>query len=302
MKTFKTLKMLGLAAGLIASLSLPAAAKVKVVGAYPYIAEIARQIGGNQVDASSLASGEWDPHFIVAKPSLLTRLNQAQLLVINGAQLEIGWLPPLLRQAGNARIQPGSTGFLELSNSVSLIQKPQQVTRAMGDVHPQGNPHFILNPDNVPKVANSMTNKLCQLDAANCKSFKANQSNFNQRWKQASASWAQRMAKLKGQRVLEYHRLHDYFFTRYGLSLTGTIEPLPGIPPSPQQLSDTVARAKSQKVQINVRGVYNPNDPSQFVSQRTGIKLVTLPHDIGAVPEAKDLFSLYDSILRRLGV
>lgn len=302
MTTLKGLKMLALAAGILAGMSLPAMAKVKVVGAYPYIAELVRQIGGAQVEASSLASGDWDPHFIVAKPSLLTRLNQAQLLIINGAQLEIGWLPPLLRKAGNGRIQPGNTGFLELSNSVSLIQKPQQVTRAMGDVHPQGNPHFLLDPDNVPRMANSITSKLCQLDGAHCQSFKNNQSSFSKRWSQSAAGWSKRMAKLKGQRVLEYHRLHDYFFTHYGLSVTGTIEPLPGIPPSPSQLAETVARAKSQKVQINVRGVYNPNDPSQFVSQRSGIKLVTLPHDVGAVAEAKDLFSLYDSIIRRLGV
>lgn len=291
-----------LATALLAAMSLPAAAKVKVVGTYPYIQDLARQIGGAQIEASSLASGDWDPHHIVAKPSLLTRLRQADLLIINGAQLEIGWLPPLLRQAANGGIQPGSNGFLDLSGQAVLIQKPQNVSRAMGDVHPQGNPHFALNPDNVPRLSAAIANKLCQLDAANCKSFKANQSSFASRWKQASAGWSKRMAPLKGRKVLEYHRLHDYFLAKYGLALVATLEPLPGIPPTPQQLAGVVQKAKEQQVGLNLRGSFNPTDPSNFVSQRTGAKLVTLPHDIGAVPEAKDIFSLYEAILRRLGV
>lgn len=284
-------------------LSMGAAqAKTKAVAAYPYIGDLLKQIGAAEVEVSVLASGDWDPHFIVAKPSLLSKLRQADLLVINGAQLEIGWLPPLLRQAANGRIQPGTAGFLELSNHVSLIQKPQNVSRAMGDVHPQGNPHFALDPNNVPKMANVITQKLCQLDAAHCAGFKQNQSSFNTRWQSAASGWKTRMAKLKGAKVIEYHRLHDYFLTRYGLSLSGTLEPLPGIPPTPQQLASMLDKAKDEKVLFNLRGVYNPQGPSDFISSKSPARLISLPHDVGSVPEAKDIFSLYEAILRRLGV
>ena len=139
-----------------------AQAKLKVTSTYPYITDLVGQIAGNKVDKQTLATGDWDPHFVVAKPSLLTRLRQADLLIINGAQLEIGWLPPLLRQSGNASIQAGSTGLLDLSQFVNKIQIPQNVSRANGDVHPQGNPHFVLDPDNVPKMADAIRQKLCR--------------------------------------------------------------------------------------------------------------------------------------------
>ncbi|PKL77945.1 MAG: adhesin [Candidatus Melainabacteria bacterium HGW-Melainabacteria-1] len=275
-------------------------AKSKVVTSYPYIASLVGEIGKQHVEVSSLANGDWDPHFIVAKPSLLAKLRNARLLVINGAQLEIGWLPPLLRQAANGGIQPGSAGFLELSNHVAMIQKPAQVSRAMGDVHPQGNPHFVLNPDNVPRMAEAISQKLCQLEVNHCAEFKQNQSSFVKRWQQRSTDWARRMAPLKGKSVLEYHRLHDYFLSRYGLKLLGTLEPLPGIPPTPQHLSGSIKLAAGAR--FNLRGVYNPQDPSNYVSRQSKVPLVTLPHDVGAVPEAKDLFGLFESILSRLGV
>ena len=282
----------------------PVFAKEKVVTAYPYIADLVKQIAGNQVEVSSLASGDWDPHFIVPKPSLLSKLRQADLLIINGAQLEIGWLPPLLRQAANAQIQPGAAGFLELSNHVTMIQKPQNVSRAMGDVHPQGNPHFVMDPSNVSKMANAITSKLCQADPSHCNQFKQGNSSFQTRWKQSAQGWKTRMAKLKGLPVFEYHRLHDYFLNYYGLKLVATLEPLPGIPPTPQHLAQILdkAKAKASKVKLNLRGVYNPKPPSEFVSQKSGLKLVTLPHDVGATSDVKTIFDLYDVMLKRLGV
>lgn len=281
----------------------PALAKVKVVAAYPYIEDLVKQVAGNQVEVHSLATGQWDPHFIVAKPSLVARLRQADLLIINGAQLEIGWLPPLMRQCNNADIQPGkSKGFLELSNFVSKIQVPQSVSRALGDVHPQGNPHFVLDPNNIPKMTDVITQKLCQLEDASCAQFQANNRSFKQRWSASSKTWDQRMQPLKGAKVIEYHRLHDYFIQHYGLTLQGTLEPLPGIPPTPQHLAKIVSAVKSEQIPLNIRGVYNPKDPSDFVSRQTSAKEVTLPHDVGAVPEAKDIFSLYESLLTRLGV
>lgn len=279
-----------------------AQAKLKVTSTYPYITDLVHQVAGSAVDQQTLATGDWDPHFIVAKPSLITRLRQADLLVINGAQLEIGWLPPLLRQSSNANIQAGSTGLLDLSQFVNKIQIPQNVSRASGDVHPQGNPHFVLDPTNVPKMAAAIQQKLCALDAPQCKAYQLNLKRFNQRWAQSSTNWQRRMSALKGTPVIEYHRLHDYFLHHYGLRLITTLEPLPGIPPTPQHLAKVIAEVKQNKVKFNLRGAFNPQAPTDFVSSKTAAKTVTLPHDVGAVPEAKDIFGLYESLLKRMGV
>lgn len=280
--------------------SVPAWARLDVAVTYPYIAELVKEAGGDAVQVSALGRGDWDPHFIVARPSLIARLRKADLLIINGAQLEIGWLPPLLRQANNARIQPGNPGFLELSNHVRLIQRPQNVSRAMGDVHPQGNPHFVTDPHNIPPLMRAVTEKLCQLEPSACSSFQARSAQFLARWQFRLKDWDQKLAGLKGKKVLEYHRLHDYFLQRYGLVLVGTVEPLPGIPPSPAHLAETVTLARKEGVYLNLRGVYNPEDPSRLVSDRSGVKLVTLPHDVGAAPGARDLFSLFELMVDRL--
>lgn len=280
--------------------SAPGWARLEVVATYPYIAELLKEAGGDALQVHTLGRGDWDPHFIVARPSLIARLRKAELLVINGAQLELGWLPPLLRQANNARIQPGNVGFLELSNHVQLIQRPQNVSRALGDVHPQGNPHFVTDPHNIPPLMRVVTQKLCQLEPSACSHFQARSHQFLNRWHLRLKDWDQKLARLQGKKVLEYHRLHDYFFQRYGLVLVGTVEPLPGIPPSPAYLAETVSLARKEGVWLNIRGVYNPEEPSRWVSERSGVKLVTLPHDVGAMPGASDLFSLFDLIVERL--
>ena len=276
------------------------AAPLETVTTYPYIAELVRTVGQDQVQVSSLARGDWDPHFVVAKPSLISKLRKAELLIINGAQLEVGWLPPLMRQANNSRIQPGTPGFLELSNHVRLIQKPQNVSRAQGDVHAQGNPHFVTDPHNIPALLQSVTRTLCQHRPTACPAFQEHQQNFLARWNIKLKEWDRKLSALKGKKVLEYHRLHDYLLQRYGLVLTGTVEPLPGIPPSPAYLAETVTQARESNVSLNLRGSYNPEQASRFVSDKSGIPLLTLPHDIGAVPEARDLFSLFDLICTRL--
>lgn len=280
-------------------LTAPAEAKLKVVTTYPYIAELVRQIAGSHVDIQSLAPGNWDPHVIVPRPSLLIHLRQGNLLIINGAQLELGWLPPLLRQANNNQIMPGNPGFLELSGLVTLSQKPTHISRAMGDVHPQGNPHFYLDPYLIPQLATGITNKLCQVDAGNCVAFKRGQKQFAQHWQASLLKWSKKMQPLQGRKVMEYHRLFDYFLQRYRLVMVQTIEPLPGIPPSPAGLNALVKQAKQQKITYNIRGIYNPPDPSQFVSQQSHIPLLTLPHDVGAVAEATDLFRLFDTLVAK---
>lgn len=288
-------------AGVLAS-PAQASARLNVVSSYPYISSLVSEIAGNTVKNDTLASGAWDPHFIVAKPSLILKLRKADLLIINGAQQEIGWMPPLLRQSRNAKIQAGQAGLLDLSAFVNKIQVPANVSRALGDVHPQGNPHFVLDPDNVPRMAQAVSQRLCQLDQGNCNSFRQNATRFTQRWQQAASGWEKRMAPLKGQKVVQYHRLHDYFLQHYGLNSVNTLEPLPGIPPTPQHLNTVIQQIDRENVSWNLRSVYQPLGPSKTVSDKTKARLLTLPHDVQAVPQAKDLFSLYETLLKGFGV
>lgn len=281
--------------------SLPAYAdNLNIVTAYPYIEDITKKIGQDKVNVSSLSKGEWDPHFVVPKPSLIAKTRRADLLIINGAQLEVGWLPPIIRQANNGEVQPGSKGFLDLSTYINLIQVPNNISRAQGDVHPFGNPHFILNPDNVPVVSKVVTEKLCQLDNANCQYFKNNNDSFTKKWTDKSKLWSTKMKSLKGAKVIEYHRLFDYLFKKYDMEVVNTLEPLPGIPPSPKHLATVIDTVRKDSIKINIRGIYNPYDPSKFLSDKTNSNLITLPHDVSSVKEADDIFSLFDEIVKRL--
>lgn len=281
--------------------SLPAYAEnLNIVTSYPYIEDITKKIGQGKVSVSSLSKGDWDPHYVVPKPSLISKSRKADLLIINGAQLEIGWLPPIIRQANNSEIQPGSKGFLDLSTYMNLIQIPNNISRAQGDVHPFGNPHFALNPDNIPIVSKVVTEKLCQLDNNNCSYFENNNKAFTKKWQDKSKVWSAKMKILKGTKVIEYHRLFDYLFKKYNIEMVNTLEPLPGIPPTPKHIATIVDTVKKESIKKNIRGVYNPYDPSKYVSDKSDASLVTLPHDVGSVKESTDVFSLFDEIVKRL--
>ncbi len=281
--------------------SLPAYAdNLNIVTTYPYIEDITKKIGKDKVNVFSLSKGDWDPHFVVPKPSLISKTRKADLLIINGAQLEIGWLPPIIRQANNFDVQPGNKGFLDLSVYMNLIQVPTNISKAQGDVHPFGNPHFALDPDNIPIISKVVTEKLCQLDNDNCNYFKSNNESFIKKWSDKSKIWASKMKPLKNIKVVEYHRLFDYLFKRYNIEVINTLEPLPGIPPTPRHLATIIDIIKKEAIKINVRSVYNPLDPSKYVSDKTNSNLITLPHDVDSVKEADDIFSLFDELTKRL--
>lgn len=277
-----------------------AKAQLKVVATYPYIASITKEIVKDKAKVDYLASGNLDPHFVVPKPSLSVKLRDADLLIINGVSLEIGWLPPLLNQANNGKIQPSSSGFLDLSLFVKLIQKPESVSRAMGDVHPEGNPHFHLDPYNIPLLSDAITSKLCKLDSQNCQFYQDNNKTFKARWNEKIKQWNTSMEKVKEVKVVEYHKLFDYFLNRYQIVVAGTIEPLPGIPPTAKHLENLIQTIKNEKVGLILQDVYHPLKPAQFLSEKTSVKYVILPHDVGAVSEAKDIFSLFDEIVKRI--
>lgn len=285
---------------MIMFLSVTVFAQLKVVTSYPYIKDIAERIGKDKIDVFALSKGNWDPHVIVPKPSYIARVRNADLLIINGAQLELGWIPPLLRQANNPNVMPAKRGFLDLSNYVQLIQVPDSVSRAQGDIHPAGNPHYCTDPYNIPLIARGITEKLCEILPENGSFFKENLNEFVGKWEKKIEEWGKEMAPLKGKKYIEYHRNTDYFLERYGLIVVGTVEPLPGIPPSSKHTIEIIEKVKSEQVVKLLHDVYHSPKCTQLISKKTGIPWVVLPQDVNAVKEANDIFLLFDQLVGRL--
>lgn len=276
------------------------AQSLRVVTTYPYIADLVQQIGANQVKVTALASGNWDPHTIIPRPSMIAQLRKADLLIINGAQLEIGWLPPLLNQANNPKIQVGTKGLLDLSQCVELIEISTSVSRAQGDVHPEGNPHYYLDPERIPFLAKAIADRLGELLPSSSSFCQHNFQMWQERWKIKMENWKNQMASLKGTRVIEYHKIFDYFLERYGLILVGTVEPLPGIPPTSRHIDALGQILSAQPVRFILHDVYHPDSASKHLSKKYGIPMIVLPHDVGAFPHIRTLEDLFDEMVRRL--
>src|SRR6202171_3572168 len=231
--------LLAAAAIVTASLFFPsmaAAKKLNVITATTDLASLAQEIGGDKINVESMAKGYQDPHFVEAKPSFLLKLRQADLLVVVGLQLEIGWLPPLITQSGNPRIQVGAPGYLDASQFAEILEIPQgTVTRAEGDVHPLGNPHYWLDPDNGRRIARGIASKLADLDPADGASFQQRFQDFDKRLTAAEQKWDAEMKPYRGRKVVTYHRSLPNFAKHFGLDVIGYVEPRPGIPPTPSQ-------------------------------------------------------------------
>jgi zinc/manganese transport system substrate-binding protein len=280
--------------------SLASAGPLQVVAAYPYIGDLVERIGGNNVRVFSLARGDYNPHVIIPRPSFIAHVRGADLLIINGAELEIGWMPPLLRQANNPAVQTGEAGFLDLSQYVTLIDVPTSVSRELGDVHPEGNPHFYLDPENILPVARAIKDKLVQLDSRNASCYEGRYREFSDLWGKRLAEWNEKMTPLRNTRVVEYHKVFDYFLHRYKLQIAGTVEPLPGIPPTSKHIEHLEALLTATPARFILQDVYNPDDASRHLAEKLNMKLVVLPHDVGSVKEANSIFSLFDELVRRI--
>lgn len=278
---------------------LNAQAKLTVTVSYPYIATLTKTIGGDAVQVESLAQGKWDPHFISPKPSLIAKMRNADLLIINGADLEIGWLPPLLEHANNSRINQ-TNNQLDLSKTIRLIDVPSDISRARGDVHADGNPHFHINPHNIPLLADAIALFLSQKDPANAQEYRKNLTVFKQQWSIHLKRWDTRMAGLQGKEVVQYHPVFNYFIHTYGLKTIGTIEPLAGIPPSSAHTMQLIALMKDKKPYCIMHDVYHPTKTGEFIAEKTGVRLAILPHDVGAMSNASDLVTLFDTIIGAL--
>jgi zinc/manganese transport system substrate-binding protein len=279
---------------------LASARPLHVVAAYPYIGDLVERIGGSNVRVFSLARGDYNPHVIIPRPSFIAQVRRADLLIISGAQLEIGWMPPLLRQANNPAVQTGEPGFLDLSQYVTLIDVPTSVSREQGDVHPEGNPHFYLDPENILLIARAIKDKLVQLDSRNASYYENRYREFSDLWGQKLVEWSDKMKPLENTRVVQYHKNYDYFLHRYKLQIAGTVEPLPGIPPTSKHIEHLENVLTMTPARFILQDVYNPDDASRHLAEKLKMKLVVLPHDIGAVSEATGIFSLFDELVRRI--
>jgi zinc/manganese transport system substrate-binding protein len=272
-----------------------ARAAVNVVASTEDLAALAREVGGDKVKVEAIARGYQDPHFVEAKPSFILKLSRADLLVVVGRELEIGWLPPLIQQSRNARIQVGADGYLDASLTARILEIPTgQITRAMGDVHPLGNPHYWLDPENGRRIAKSILDKLTAIDPADASYFAARHADFDRRLTDAEKRWDATMAPYRGLKVVTYHRSWPNFADRFGLDVVGYVEPRPGIPPSPGHTIDLITEMKRQNVKILFVEPYFDLKTPNSIGRETGAKVLVMPPSVGGVKEVTDYFKLFD--------
>lgn len=273
----------------------PAAAAVKVVATTEDLAVLTSEVGGDKVSVEALARGYQDPHFVEPKPSFILKLHSADLLVLVGRELEIGWLPPLVQQSRNANIQPGARGYLDASLTVKILEIPTgQITRAMGDVHPQGNPHYWLDPGNGRRIAKAIQAKLTELSPADGPYFAQRFADFDRRLGEAEKRWDAAMAPYKGVKIVTYHRSWPNFAERFGLDVVGYVEPKPGIPPSPGHTLDLVQEMKRQNIKVIAVEPYFDLKTPNAVARDTGATVLVLAPSVNGVKEATDYIKLFD--------
>ncbi|MCL2656658.1 MAG: zinc ABC transporter substrate-binding protein [Betaproteobacteria bacterium] len=294
-------KTITLALGLLAlSLATPASAALKVLACEPEWAALVQELGGDKVDVVSATNALQDPHQVQAKPSLIARARNADLLACTGAGLEIGWLPILLQQSGNPLIQPGKPGHFMAGDYVQKLDVPTRVDRAEGDVHPEGNPHIQTDPRNIAKVAVALSQRLAQIDSANQAYYKQRADDFNHRWSAAMTHWQTQAAPLRGVPIVVQHKAWSYLENWLGIQEVGQLEPKPGVEPTAAHLQEVLATLKDRPAQMIVYASYQDPRASQWLSERAHIDTVQLPFTVGGTPEAKDLFGLFDDTIARL--
>jgi len=272
-----------------------AAAGLKVVTTTEDLASLAREVGGDRITVTALAKGYQDPHFVDPKPSFILEVNRADLLIVVGRELEIGWLPSLITSARNAKVQPGGNGYLDASLTVKILELPSgQITRAMGDVHPQGNPHYWLDPGNGRRMALAIKEKLSQLDPADKATFETRYADFDKRLAVAEKKWDAAMAPYKGTKIVTYHRSWPNFMDRFGLDVMGYVEPKPGIPPSPSHTIELIGEMKAQGVKLIVVEPYFDLKTPQSITNQVGGKVLVLAPSVGGQKEAGDYIQLFE--------
>lgn len=284
---------------LVFGFAAPAFADLNVFACEPHWAALAEEIGGSHVHVVSATNAYGDPHYIQARPSLIANVHRANLVVCNGAQLEIGWLPVLLRQGANPAVQPGQLGYLDASRYVTLLQVPARVDRALGDIHPDGNPHIQTSPLNILAVAPELAARMQALDPANAAYYRQHLADFLTRFRAAIRKWEEEAAPLKGMKIISYHEGWVYMRHWLGIENAGHLEPKPGIPPSPSHLADLLLKVQDQHVAGIIFTPYETPRAPEWLSERTGIPTAQIPDTVGASDDP-DLFSFYDVMVQQL--
>jgi zinc/manganese transport system substrate-binding protein len=294
-RSFGVLASLALMAGMI---FLPVAAEAKklnVVTATTDMAALAQEVGGDKISVESIAKGYQDPHFVEAKPSFLLKLRQADLLIVVGLQLEIGWLPPLITQCGNARIQVGAPGYLDASQFAEILEVPQgTVTRAQGDVHPLGNPHYWLDPDNGRRIARGIANKFAEMDPADGAYFQGRFQDFDKRLSVAEQRWDTQMKPYRGHRVVTYHRSFPNFAKHFNLDVIGYVEPRPGIPPTPTHTLELIQQMKRENCRVVLVEPYFDLKTPQSIGREANAQVVVYLPSVGGEKQVTTYFELFD--------
>jgi len=275
-------------------------AKLNIVASTPDIGAVTKEIGKDKVEVTSIAKPTEDPHFVDAKPSFIVKLNKADMLIEGGLQLEIGWLPNLVVGARNQKILSGEKGYLIASAGVPIIEVPTTADRAMGDVHPMGNPHFMIDPLNGKIVAMHICERLCQIDAANCAYYKDNLKDFTKRLDQKLSEWQKMLEPFRGTKIVTYHKTFPYFANRFNLNVVGTLEPKPGIPPSPTHINSLIPKMKNEGVKLILIEQFRERKVPEFVAAQTGAKVVILPIMVGGQKETDDYLALFDYTINQI--
>jgi zinc/manganese transport system substrate-binding protein len=276
-------------------------AQLNVVTTTEDIASLVRVVGGKWVNVQSLSRGYQDTHFIPAKPSLMVILNKTDLLIYQGMELEVGWLPLLIQGARNSKVFLGQPGNLDLSLSIDPIEVPQgSLDRSMGDVHAFGNPHYNLGPSNIKPMLFMIVDHLSELDPTHERQFKSNRNTFIKKFDMRLAEWKKRMAPFKGEKVVTFHRTWSYFLREFGMQYIGTLEPIPGIQPSPTHLIQLSHLMKKENVRLILQANYYRDKFSKLLSHKTGAQVLSLPPGVGGVPEADNTIELFDYLINQI--
>jgi len=284
---------------LLLALSTIALASIRVETTFSTFGAITQKIGGDLVHVHVLGSPKYDPHFIVPKPSLLAKLRRADLLIMNGGGLELGWLPPLIRASNNAKIQNGAKGFLDISHFIPMIDVPTSVSRGFGDVHAQGNPHYTTDPHMVLIIARAIMQKLLEMDSDNEAIYQRNLNHFTKEWQDYLSSFDTKMKECKDKKVVQYHELFNYFLKRYEYKSYANLEPLPGISPSSKHTISVINIIKKNKIKYILQDVYHEKRTAGFIAAKTDAEVLVISHDMGA-GGSKSLEEFYSNIANNL--
>lgn len=282
------------------AITLPAQAALSILSTVPEWAALAQEIGGDKVKATSATTALQDPHHIEARPSLIARARNADLLIATGAELEVGWLPVIQRESGNPRIQAGKPGYFEAAEHVRMLDIPGKLDRSEGDVHAAGNPHVQTDPRNLLKIGDALTTRLAALDPENAAAYRAGYKAFAERWGGHLARWEKMAAPLKGMPVVSQHKGWPYLYDWLGMKEIAALEPKPGVEPSVAHMARLKEQVAAVRPRMVIRAAYSPSRPAEWFAAEAKVPVVVLPFTVGGTPDAGDLTSLFEATVSRL--